>query len=78
MRCSNYFLYDIFQTQSYELTVPDDLVCPNCILRLVRQASEWGEYKFKSCADVNIVPYDVSKKPKNIENNTFDELNEII
>jgi len=45
-------------TQSYELTVPDDLVCPNCILRLVRQASEWGEYKFKSCADVNIVPYD--------------------
>ena len=71
-------LYDIFQTQSYELTVPDDLVCPNCILRLVRQASEWGEYKFKSCADVNIVPYDVSNKQKKKQNNILDELNETI
>ena len=47
-------------TQHYELTVPEDLVCPNCILRLIRQATEWQEYKFKSCADVNVVPYDVS------------------
>jgi len=45
------------EQQTYELEVPEDLTCPNCILRLVRQATEWGEYKFKSCADVNIVPY---------------------
>ena len=40
--------------------MPEDLECPNCILRLVREAREWGRsYKFKSCADVNVVPYDV-------------------
>jgi len=50
-------------TQRYELEMPEDLVCPNCILRLVREAREWGKsYKFKSCADVNIVAYDVRIK----------------
>jgi hypothetical protein len=31
--------------------------CTNCILRLQRQALEWGaSYRFRSCARVNIVP----------------------
>ena len=47
--------------------MPEDLECPNCILRLVREAREWGRsYKFKSCADVNVVPYDVRIKHKTI------------
>lgn len=29
--------------------------CANCGLRLVRQAKEWGNYLFWSCADINIV-----------------------
>ena len=45
--------------------MPEDLECPNCILRLVREAREWGRsYKFKSCADVNVVSYDVRFKYK--------------
>ena len=36
------------------ITVPQDFQpCDRCVLRLVRQALEWGDdYKFHSCADV--------------------------
>ena len=43
----------------YELKIPDDAVCKKCTLRLIRQAKEWGSsYKFKSCADINIISSD--------------------
>lgn len=42
-----------FQTQSH--TVRFDSTCSDCTIRLERQATEWGNYVFKSCADVEIV-----------------------
>jgi len=43
--------------QSYVVSLPGDLQCLDCSIRLVRQASEWGKnYKFWSCADVDILP----------------------
>ena len=39
------------------VSLPEDLECIDCSLRLVRQASEWGKkYLFWSCADVDILP----------------------
>ena len=39
------------------MSLPADLECLDCSIRLVRQASEWGKrYQFWSCADVNIMP----------------------
>jgi len=44
-------------TQSYQVSIPQDFNCPNCAIRLVRQAGEWGKkYQFWSCADVSIIP----------------------
>jgi len=43
--------------QSYVVSIPTDLECRDCSIRLVRQASEWGKkYKFWSCSDVDILP----------------------
>lgn len=43
--------------QSYVVSLPEDLECIDCSLRLVRQAKEWGKrYQFWSCADVDILP----------------------
>uniref|UniRef100_A0A914WJF5 DOMON domain-containing protein n=1 Tax=Plectus sambesii TaxID=2011161 RepID=A0A914WJF5_9BILA len=41
---------------SQTVTLPEDLECSNCAIRLLRQATEWGaDYQLFSCADVNIV-----------------------
>ena len=38
------------------VSLPSDLECSNCTLRLVRQALEWySTYLFHSCADIDIV-----------------------
>jgi len=47
------------EDQEYTVQIPEKMRCPSCSIRLVRQALEWGpNYKFQSCADVNIVPYE--------------------
>ena len=39
------------------MSLPADLKCIDCSIRLVRQASEWSKkYMFWSCADVDILP----------------------
>ena len=46
-----------FRAQSFEVSLPADLKCIDCSIRLVRQAAEWSKkYKFWSCADVDILP----------------------
>lgn len=46
-----------FRAQSFRITLPKDLECKGCTVRLIREAREWGKtYKFWSCADVDIVP----------------------
>ena len=40
---------------SYEINIPSSLECIGCVLKLTRQASEWKNYEFYSCADVDIV-----------------------
>ncbi|XP_063905310.1 uncharacterized protein LOC135124283 isoform X2 [Zophobas morio] len=41
--------------QTFQVQLPSDFTCPNCTLRLIREALEWGkDYKFWSCADVDI------------------------
>ena len=42
------------------MEIPSDLECKGCVIRLVRQATEWKDYQFMSCADVDIVSADVS------------------
>lgn len=43
--------------QSYGIQLPADFVCNDCSLRLLRQADEWSNnYRFWSCADVDIRP----------------------
>ncbi len=38
------------------MTIPEDLQCDDCTIRLIRQALEWhSSYNFWSCADVTIV-----------------------
>ena len=38
------------------MSIPSDLECKDCTIRLVRQALEWSKrYLFWSCADVDIV-----------------------
>ena len=45
------------RAQSYQVTLPADLKCIDCSIRLVRQAAEWGKkYQFWSCSDVDILP----------------------
>ena len=45
-----------FQTQEYTVQIPESITCQGCIVRLERQALEWGaKYRFQSCADVDIV-----------------------
>ena len=45
-----------FQVQQYNLALPRGLTCKNCVLRMERQALQWGaKYRFQSCADVDIV-----------------------
>lgn len=45
----------------YRVSLPSDLTCSDCIIRLERQALEWGEnYRFRSCADVDIVSPNVT------------------
>lgn len=53
-----------FQLQEHTVQIPEGLDCPDCTIRLTRQAAEWGDnYKFLSCADVEIVPSNVRNKP---------------
>lgn len=41
---------------SYEVAIPNLNECRDCVIRLTRQATEWGtNYQFMSCADVDIV-----------------------
>ncbi|KAK8741658.1 hypothetical protein OTU49_002323, partial [Cherax quadricarinatus] len=50
------FLSDDATAQSFRITLPTDLECIGCTIRLLRQATEWGgKYQFWSCADVDIV-----------------------
>lgn len=45
------------RAQSFKISLPKDLECKGCTVRLIREAREWGKsYKFWSCADVDIVP----------------------
>ena len=40
------------------MTLPIGYTCEKCVIRLLRQASEWGQnYRFWSCADVTILPH---------------------
>lgn len=41
--------------QEVEIEIAPDLSCQDCTIRLVRQALEWKNYRFHSCADVDIV-----------------------
>ena len=44
------------EQQHHLVTVPD-MPCNNCYIRMQRQAAEWGEkYRFRTCADIAIVP----------------------
>ncbi len=43
-----------YRLEMYTVTLPEDQ-CMNCGIRLIRQAKEWGRYRFWSCADVDIV-----------------------
>jgi len=53
---NTFILHPFYRIQSYPISLPPDLVCRGCTLRLVRQATEWGNrYIFWSCADVDIV-----------------------
>ena len=59
---SKYYFCLSFQAQSTEVQIPPNLVCPDCTIRLSRQAADWGNtYRFLSCADVDIVDENVSK-----------------
>ena len=49
-----------FQLQEVEIEIAPDLSCRDCTIRLVRQALEWTNYRFHSCADVDIVDVVVS------------------
>lgn len=43
-------------TQEYQIQVDEGVQCQGCSIRLERQALEWGaNYRFQSCADVDIV-----------------------
>lgn len=49
--------------QEATVTLPAGLTCPDCTIRLQRQAEEWGPtYRFWSCADVDIVGEDTYSK----------------
>ena len=49
-----------FQTQEYTVQIPETITCEGCVIRLERQALEWGaKYRFQSCADVDIVKKEV-------------------
>ena len=50
-----------FQTTSFEIDIPSDFTYKG-ILRLTRQATEWTNYYFYSCADIEIVNPSVSSK----------------
>uniref|UniRef100_A0A182FFV1 DOMON domain-containing protein n=1 Tax=Anopheles albimanus TaxID=7167 RepID=A0A182FFV1_ANOAL len=51
------FVRDDATAQQYQVSLPRNFTCRDCTLRLVRQADEWGgNYRFWSCADVDIVP----------------------
>ena len=54
---SGEFISDDQDSVEYEIDIPSSLNnCKGCVLRLVRQATEWGgSYQFMSCADVDIV-----------------------
>ena len=41
--------------QYSQVRLPKDLECDDCTIRVVRQALEFGEVEFWSCADVDIV-----------------------
>jgi hypothetical protein len=51
----------VLQIQQARVQIPEGLSCPDCTIRLTRQATEWGKsYQFQSCADVDIVAENVS------------------
>lgn len=46
-----------FRAQTFQVQLPSNFTCENCTIRLIRQALEWGaNYKFWSCADVDVKP----------------------
>uniref|UniRef100_A0A182VH71 DOMON domain-containing protein n=1 Tax=Anopheles merus TaxID=30066 RepID=A0A182VH71_ANOME len=51
------FVREDATAQQFQVSLPRNFTCRDCTLRLVRQADEWGgNYRFWSCADVDIVP----------------------
>lgn len=49
-----------FSLQHTDITLPEDFVCDECILQLLRNAAEWGTssgqpYLFWTCSDITIV-----------------------
>ena len=51
--------YDFYyRRQQARVNLPLHYSCEKCVIRLLRQASEWGlDYLFWSCADVTIIPH---------------------
>lgn len=50
----------LLSLQNTDITLPEDFVCEDCTLQLLRNAAEWGTstgqpYLFWSCADISIV-----------------------
>ena len=57
LNLSSAFMWQFHRAQRYEIQLPKDFECRDCTMRLIRQASEWGgNYRFWSCADVDIIP----------------------
>ena len=56
--CIRLFIINHFRRQHADLVLPINFTCTDCVVRLLRQASEWsGAYRFWSCADVTIIPH---------------------
>jgi hypothetical protein len=47
---------DDSSAQMHQVMLPAGFTCDECVLRIMRQASEWGgAYRFWSCSDISIV-----------------------
>lgn len=54
-------IFCYFSAQGFEVNFPRNFTCDNCTLRLLRQADEWSSnYRFWSCADIDIKPRNYS------------------
>jgi len=61
-----FFCFRVCRAQSHKVKLPKNFTCNDCTVRLLRQASEWANnYRFWSCADVDIVPQNQYKETCN-------------